>query len=331
MTTFYRIKSNLFDEFFIKKLLFARGKIWSWGDNSYGQLGDNTATKKSSPVQVITGDINWMCISANQNQTAAIKTNGRLWAWGDNSYGQLGDNTQVNRSSPVQTAALGINWKIVSVGRNHMSAIKTDGTLWSWGDNSYGQLGTNNTTSRSSPVQIAGAGTAWKLIAAGSYHSLAIKTDGTLWAWGGNGLGELGDDSGSARSSPIQTTAGGTDWKRVAAGSYHSMGIKTDGTLWVWGYNLFGALGDGTTDSKYSPVQTAASGTNWQSVDGGGLHTVAIKTNSSIWSWGYNSSGQLGDQTRTSRSSPVLISSTNWKLLAAGDQSTFAIKDDYYS
>ena len=318
-------------DLFIPRALFSDGGLWAWGWNDYGQLGDNTITSRSSPVQTIAGGTNWKSVAGGGLHTAAIKTDGTLWSWGYNGNGQLGDNTITQRNSPVQTISGGTNWKLVAGGQYHTAAIKTDGTLWLWGRNSNGQLGDNTTTNQSSPVQTISSGTNWKLVACGQYHTAAIKTDGTLWTWGRNDFGQLGDNTVTHRSSPVQTIAGGTNWKLVAGGTYHTAAIKSDGTLWLWGWNLFGQLGNNTVTNSSSPVQTIASGTNWKLVACGGNHTAAIKTDGTLWSWGVNNYGQLGDNTRTQRYSPVqtIAGGTNWKLVAGGWLYTATIKDDY--
>jgi len=157
-----------------------------------------------------------------------IFSEGGLWTWGYNFYGGLGDNTVTNKSSPVQTITGGTNWKQVAGGTLHTAAIKTDGTLWTWGDNEYGELGDNTVTNKSSPVQTITGGTNWKQVAGGSFHTAAIKTDGTLWTWGYNGNGGLGDSTVTNKSSPVQTIAGGTNWKQVAGGTLHTAAIKDD-------------------------------------------------------------------------------------------------------
>ena len=132
----------------------------------------------------------------------------------------------------MQTVASGTNWKQVSCARNHTAAIKTNGTLWVWGSNGYGELGTNNRTYYSSPVQTVASGTNWKLVSCNYYSTAAIKTDGTLWTWGYNLYGGLGDNTVAGKSSPVQTVAGGTNWKHVDVGFYNTCSaIKTDGTL----------------------------------------------------------------------------------------------------
>lgn len=310
------------------------GTLWSWGLGTNGQLGDNTVVSKSSPVQTVAGGTNWKQVACFGSSTSAIKTDGTLWVWGYNLYGELGDNTSTTkRSSPVQTVAFGTNWFQVSVGQNHIAAIKTDGTLWLWGNNAYGQLGDNTTTKRSSPVQTIAFGTNWKQVACNN-HTIAIKTDGTLWCWGDNNNGRLGDNTVTKRSSPVQTVAFGTDWKQVSCGNYHTAAIKVDGTLWCWGINNNGCLGDNTNKQRSSPVQTIALGSNWKQVACGYPHTAAIKTDGTLWCWGSNAYGRLGDNTATlNRSSPVqtIMFGTSWSKINCGRQFTVAIQyqDDY--
>ena len=303
--------------------------LWTWGINANGQLGDNSLTNRSSPVQTIAGGTNWKQIACGYH-TAAVKTDGTLWTWGYNNLGQLGDNTRTQKSSPVQTIAGGTNWKQVTCGQYHTVAIKTDGTLWTWGINTYGQLGDNSITQKSSPVQTIAGGTNWKQVACGHYYTAAIKTDGTLWTWGRNQFGELGDNSATHKSSPVQTIAGGTNWKQVACGYKHTAAVKTDGTLWCCGYNGYGQLGDNSATRKSSPVQTIAGGANWKQVACGGYHTAAVKTDGTLWTWGINGFGQLGDNSITQKSSPVqtIAGGTNWKQVACGYRQTAAIAED---
>jgi alpha-tubulin suppressor-like RCC1 family protein len=328
MSTDYLINGVPFEDNFVRKDLFSDKGLWLWGRNNAGQLGNNDTTNRSSPIQTISGGTNWKQVSAGSH-TAAIKTDGTLWLWGNNNNGQLGINDRTNRSSPIQTVSGGTNWKQVSCGYSYTAAIKTDGTLWNWGENNFGQLGTNNITDRSSPVQTVSGGTNWKQVSCGNFHTAAIKTDGTLWNWGRNSYGQLGDNSITNRSSPVQTIAGGTNWKQVSAGGYNTAAIKTDGTLWLWGRNNNGQLGDNSITDRSSPVQTIAGGTNWKQVSAG-THTAAIKTDGTLWNWGRNSYGQLGINDRTHRSSPVqtIAGGTNWKQVACGGSHTAAIKTD---
>jgi alpha-tubulin suppressor-like RCC1 family protein len=318
---------------------FVGNGLWAWGNNNSGQLGLGNTAPRSSPVQV--GSLtNWKQVSGGQYSTAAIKTDGTLWTWGNNNNGGgLGTNNTTSYSSPVQVGSL-TNWKQVSVGSDgittsgHTAAIKTDGTLWSWGVNSSGQLGTNDIVHRSSPVQV-GSLTNWKQVSAGSYFTTAIKTDGTLWSWGLNSSGQLGTNNTTSYSSPVQVGSL-TNWKQVSAGtdgniispSGHTAAIKTDGTLWSWGLNSSGQLGTNDVVNRSSPVQVGSL-TNWKLVSAGSYFTTAIKTDGTLWSWGNNSNGQLGTNDVVHRSSPVQVGSlTNWKLVSGGNDSTSAIKTD---
>lgn len=296
------------------------GTLWAWGLGTSGQLGDNTAVSKSSPVQITGAATTWKSVSVGTTHTAAIKTDGSLWSWGYNYYAALGIGTQgsaTNRSSPVQTVSAGFNWLKVVACNDTTLAIKTDGTLWGWGRGNLGQLGNNNTTQRNSPVQ-TGTNTNWKQISGSGTTVGAIKTDGTLWMWGAGTSGELGNETRTSVSSPVQTVAATTDWKQVSAGSQFAAAVKTDGTLWAWGLNNYGQLGDNTRDSKSSPVQIAGGGSNWKQAATGYRVAGAIKTDGTLWMWGIASQGGLGTNNATSRSSPVqtINGGTNWKQLA---------------
>jgi len=264
-------------------------------------------------------------VSVGGLHTMAIKSDGTLWAWGYNGDGQLGDGTTTSRRSPVKIGA-DTDWASVAASFYHTMAIKSDGTLWAWGENISGRLGDGTSTDRLSPVKI-GADTDWASVAAGNYHTMAIKSDGTLWAWGRNSSGQLGDGTTTDHSSPVKIGAD-TDWASVAAGSLHTMAIKSDGTLWAWGNNTYGRLGDGTTSGgRTSPVKIGAD-TDWASVAAGSGHTMAIKSDGTLWAWGGNNYGQLGDDTTTDRSSPVKMADTDWASVAAGYYHTMAIKSD---
>ena len=337
MTTHFRFNNGgtiiAFEDAFIRRDSFSSGGLWGWGDNASpngGSLGDNTSVTKSSPVQTIAGGTNWKQLARGYFHEAAIKTDGTLWMWGNNGNGQLGDNTGVAKSSPVQTIASGTIWRQVSCGQFCTAAIKTDGTLWTWGYNGFGQLGDNTVASKSSPVQTIAGGWIWKQVSCGLNITAAIKSDGTLWLWGYNQNGQTGDNTIVGKSSPVQTIAAGTPWKQVSCGHQHVGAIKTDGTLWMWGYNYNGQIGDNTVAHKSSPVQTIAGGTNWKQVVADQL-TSAIKTDGTLWGWGIGVYGGMGDNSATNKSSPVqtIAGGTNWKQVAAiGFGAMGAIKTD---
>ena len=192
-----------------------------------------------------------------------------MWAWGDRNM--PAQNDFFNRSSPVQVGTLS-TWSKVASGNEHAVAIKTDGTMWVWGKNGWGQLGDNAVgVYKSSPVQL-GALTTWSKSFTGAFHSMAIKTDGTLWAWGRNEQSQLGDNSAIHRSSPIQVGAL-TTWSKVDGGNQHTIALKTDGTMWSWGRNNSGQLG--VIGYKSSPVQIGAQ-TTWTQIAAGAVHNLAI-------------------------------------------------------
>jgi alpha-tubulin suppressor-like RCC1 family protein len=307
------------------------GTLWTWGQNTFATLGTNDTNNICTPVTTFAGGTNWKQVAIRSYYAAAIKTDGTLWTWGRNVYANLGINDANNRTTPVTTFAGGTNWKQVSCGAYITAAIKTDGTLWTWGLNSYGQLGINNANFRCTPVTTFAGGTDWKQVTCGYFHTAAIKTDGTLWTWGRNPYGQLGNNTTTNGSTPVTTFAGGTNWKQVACGAYQTAAIKTDGTLWIWGSNNFAQLGVNNTTDRITPVTTFAGGTNWKQVTGGLYQMAAIKTDGTLWIWGYNDQGQLGINeagVTTNRTTPVttFAGGTNWKQVACGSYNTVAIK-----
>jgi alpha-tubulin suppressor-like RCC1 family protein len=220
---------------------------------------------------------NWLLVSASYEASVAIKTNGTLWTWGSNNYGQLGLGNTTNYSSPKQVGAL-TNWSKVEFSSSGYSviAIKTDGTLWTWGFGGNGVLGLNNTTNYSSPKQI-GALTTWSNAVSGTFFVLANKTDGTLWSWGYNAQGQLGLGNTTYYSSPKQIGAL-TTWLYIASCGYSGNAIKTDGTFWTWGSNSQGQLGlgdFGTPTNRSSPNQVGSS-TTWIAIAGGSDFVLAL-------------------------------------------------------
>ena len=212
-----------------------------------------------------------------------VRSDGTLWAWGRNDEDQLGDGTTTDRHAPEQIGA-DTTWASVC-GRPRPSPLRrrrSDGTLWSWGDNAFGGIGDGTTANASTPVQV-GTDT-WSSASAGLGDSLAVRSDGTLWAWGLNGCGELGDGTLTTGPTPHQIGVA-TTWKSVSAGRLHTVALRTDGSLWAWGRNVDGRLGDGTTTDRYTPVQIG-SATSWTSVSAGYDFTVALRTDGTLWVWG---------------------------------------------
>lgn len=279
-------------------------------------------------------------IAAGGVHSLGIKSDGTLWAWGRGDSGQLGDGcvfgqTCFDRLTPQQVG-IDNTWSAVSAGTVHSAAIK-GGTLWVWGDNSSGQIGSGCVGSTclyiSTPTQIT-TGTTWASVATGGFFTVAIKTDGTLWAWGGNTSGQLGDGCSvgvspcAAKLTPTQVGTA-TNWAAVAAGAEHVIALKTDGTIWAWGDNTYSQLGNGASGAAVNsvPVQIGTA-TDWKSIAAGDLHSLAIKTNGTLWAWGSNGAGQLGIACTTCTSPMQVGIDTNWKDVDCGFALTIALKTD---
>jgi alpha-tubulin suppressor-like RCC1 family protein len=296
------------------------GTLWDWGWNGYGQLGIGNTTDKYSPTRVNNSN-NWRKVVSGSAQTIALKTDNTLWGWG-NWY-----TTYADQTLPAQIGT-GNNWRDIAVGLNHNLALKSDGTLWAWGSNAYGQLGTGNTNFQYDiPIQI-GTANDWAFIATGfSNYSLALKTNGTLWAWGDNTYGQLGIGNTTQQNNPVQV---GTDnnWQFIEVSYHNALALKTDGTLWTWGDNTYGQLGIGNTVQQNSPVQIGT-GNNWVQIKVGRNHSLALKTDGTLWSWGDNMRCQLGIGNSTQQNIPVQVGNDNdWNTLSAGYYHNLAVKND---
>jgi len=386
------------------------GRLFAWGGNFYGQLGDNTTVNKSSPIQI--GSSSWSMVNTGTYLTFGKTTDGTLYAWGNNQWGGAGTGLG-NTSSPVAvtnsvglvsgfplrfpmsagnegaslfldnnsllyscggnaaTSGSGIvlrtaeggynvlptlvpppslptgvggagsiatNWNVqvlnsttsykmfltTNTTNNFASYIDSTGKLFSFGTNAFGQLGDGTTTNQNSPVQIGSS--SWTMVSLGSSYTAAIRSDGLLFTWGLGNSGRLGDGDTINRSSPVQI---GTDsWRTVAAGGGTTYAIRQDGTLWAWGLGTSGALGDGTTDNKSSPIQIGTDVYRAISQAPGPAYAAAIRGDGKLFTWGRNVEGQLGDGTITNRSSPVQIGNDSWTMVACGASRTFAIRSD---
>lgn len=274
------------------------GRVWSWGYNLGGQLGDGTIDSRTLP-QRLSAPIDVVQISAGMLHSLARRRDGSVWSWGYNGDGQVGTGNLNERRNPGAVPGLSgvIN---LSAGLSHSLAVRSDGTVWAWGKNDDGQLGDGTTTSRTAPVQVVDLPRV-VAVAGGIRHSLALTTDGTVWAWGDQTDGKLGNGANTAgayRPGPVN----GLDHViAIAAGGGHSVALRADGTVWVWGSNVIGQLGrDDWNMDQTRPVQ-------WQGVTqataiaAGILHTVATRSDGTVWASGSNTEGQLGDGTYTIR------------------------------
>ena len=307
-------------------------ELFSWGYQQYsGQVGDNTTVNRSSP-KLIPGTPSWKTIvQAYSSQRMATKDNGTIWGWGDNSYGKTGDNSNVTKSSPMQIGA-DTDWSTTEsahgIGNHHALMVKTDGTMWAWGSNSYGKLGIgqpSNNANRSSPTQIGGESDWTKINGGGNF--MAVRSPGLMYTWGFNREGQLGNNQQSSGSpfgkqpAPVQIMEDVSD---ISFGREQAYSVKTNGTMWSWGHNSWGELGLNDKSFRSSPTQIP--GTTWVQVSSGNNSCYARKSDGTVWSWGRNSSGALGVNNNTKYSSPVQIGTgTDWTTIEGASFGAYAL------
>jgi hypothetical protein len=287
--------------------------VWAWGYNENGQLGNGGENDSSVPVQV-SGLTGVTAISGGSSAGYALKSDGTVWAWGYNGDGELGDGTTAGSAVPVQVSGLtGVT--AISGGSSAGYALKSDGTVWAWGDNSDGELGDGTTANSTVPVQVKGLTGVTAISGGGrggccNYAAYALKSDGTVWAWGDNEDGELGDGTTASSTVPVQvkgltgvTAVSGGGSGATVNGDSAGYARKSDGTVWAWGYNGDGELGDGTTAGSTVPVQVKGL-TGVTAISGGDCVGYALKSDGTVWSWGGNWYGQLGDGTAGTEQAP---------------------------
>jgi alpha-tubulin suppressor-like RCC1 family protein len=265
------------------------GNLWAWGYNCAGQVGDGTLISRLSPVKIMDG-IKFKCIATGGNHSLAIDVSGNLWAWGYNNAGQIGDGTFINRLYPVKIME-GTKFISVSAGFCSSLAIDSSGKIWAWGDNSHGQLGDNTRIQRITPVKIKND-TKFSFISTGGFgHSLAIDILGNLWAWGENGVGQLGDGTNIPRNSPVPIKSG-TKFKIVSAGWNHSSAVDLLGNIWTWGESSDGQLGNGFNLLQYwSNVPVWINNENWK---------ILLSTNTVNLAYSEGSSASINVTSNTS-------------------------------
>lgn len=351
------------------------GSLWTWGDNGTGGLGNGTLMDSGTPMKV-EGLIDIKMAAAGVGHTVALKEDGTVWTWGYNEYGQLGDGSTVDHRTPIKVSGL-TDVKAIAAGTYHTVALKEDGTVWAWGENYCGQLGNAEFEPHNTPIKVSNLSDV-NSIAAGAGHTVALKVDGTVWTWGDNSDGQLlgNETTISCTSTPVEVSCL-TDVKSVAAGAFHTVALKEDGTVWAWGNNTCGQIGYGIDLSPINPVpnpyfpcaQAIAAGgyntvvvdmsgkvyscgdnssyqlgtkeiksrslpevvegiINITDVDVGFYHVLALKEDGTVWTWGSNECGQLGYGTVSRCKTPMKIELTNINSIAAAGKYTLALKEN---
>ena len=287
------------------------GTLWCWGST--------TTELTATPFQVGSAT-SWATVSVGNGPACATRTDGTLWCWGDNTYGELGTGDTTSEVAPTQVGSA-TSWATVSVSSGDTGpftcATRTDGTLWCWGNNGSGQLGTGDTTNRLTPTQV-GSATSWATVSTDQDDTCATRTDGTLWCWGDNTYGQLGTGDTASELTPTQVGAA-TSWATVSVGNAFACAVSTGGTVWCWGYNGSGQLGTGDTTNRLTPTQVG-SAISWAAVSArGGDNTCATRTDGTLWCWGDNGDGQLGIGNTTSELTPTEAgSATSWTTISGG-------------
>lgn len=300
------------------------GSVWAWGHSRFGQVGIGEIGDILKTPTRLTGLDNAALVAAGKHHSLALLNSGKVWAWGQNLNGQLGDGSQANRAAPVPIVV--VDTVVMPVGgEKHTTVIKTDGRVWAWGDNTAGQLGAPN-SDLSEPARIASL-EGVESVEAGADFTLAIQDDGSLWSWGNNEAGQLGDGETVTRNIPYQSDLL-SDVKEVAAGNKHAVALLKDGTLWAWGGNDKGQLGDGTMADRPAPAQVPDI-TDVKTVTAGYGHTVVLKEDGTVWAWGQNDFGQLGDGSIEDRSTPQPVNGLAGVVaLATGHYHSIALLSD---
>lgn len=269
----------------------SNNKLYCWGYDNNGETGRNEKwTTYAYPIEV-SGGGDWVAVSTSGRwHTCGLKSDGSAWCWGYNSSAQLGDNSTTERLVPTSVSG-GHVWKQIGVGGNYSCALRDDNTIWCWGGNGGGQTGQNTTTGNTMvPTQISGGG-AWKQLSVGDSHACAVKSDDTLWCWGGNGYGKTGLNTMAGNALIPTQVFGGGAWQQISAGLLNTCGLKIDGTAWCWGNNWYGQIGDGTFDDVAVPTAVSGGGT-WNlihtndAMDFQWTQTCGLKPDNSLWCWG---------------------------------------------
>jgi alpha-tubulin suppressor-like RCC1 family protein len=284
------------------------GKVYCWGYNGSGELGNGSLNNKKRPTAV-TGSLTFKWLSAGPYHTCGIATDAKAYCWGSNGYGQLGDGTQTDRWKPTLVSG-GLSWKQIEAGGTyggHTCGLTTGGKIYCWGYNGYGEVGIGYTSYvETVPVETSNVGATYRQLTAGGYHSCAVSTTNAAYCWGYADYGQTGN--GGTYYVPTKVT-GGLAFRQVTAGNYHTCGTTTGNKAYCWGQGYRGALGNGTTTNRYAP-RAVSGGVSFNRVFSSNYHTCGLTGTGKAYCWGSNDYGELGDGTRSQRLAPVAVKGT---------------------
>ena len=311
------------------------GHLYCWGYDAFSQLGDGGPDEdKSTPVEVFGGGANWASVSAGGGHTCAVKTTGRLYCWGEDSRGQVGDGAPgVNQAIPRLVAGGITDWAVVDATGLGTCAIRTNGRLYCWGNDDGGRLGDGGMdVDQPAPVPVASSARDWVSVASAIDHTCARRATGRLFCWGSDQFGQLGTSGpNQAQAMPVQVAGAFTDWRSVDAGDFSTCATRADGVLYCWGNDYRGKLGNGGADiDRPTPTRVAGErSARWETVSVAAYHACATRTTGRLYCWGEELNGELGDGTMIAvRRSPVLVAGggTNWEVSSVGHKHTCALR-----
>jgi alpha-tubulin suppressor-like RCC1 family protein len=321
------------------------GTVWAWGSNGSGQLGDGTTTASQTTRAQVTGLSGVIAVAAGTDQSLALRSDGTVWAWGGDRYGQLGDGAN-SAAQPTPVQVIGLTGVVkIAAGGLFSLALRSDGTVWAWGYNAVGELGNGTGTDSNIPVQVTGLARVTAIAAGEGDSAMAIRTDpirrdpirglpptgGTsVWTWGSNDAGQLGDGTYSSHLVPERVTGiGAPGVAGIAVGDGFELALGTDGSVWGWGADSFGQLGIGPQLTTFTrPVQAIAAGSGIIQLAAGVTHALALRSNGTVLAWGKNSYGELGLGNTDPAGGPVQVSGLGGALqVTAGWEFTLALYD----
>jgi alpha-tubulin suppressor-like RCC1 family protein len=299
--------------------LTASGGVKCWGINWYGEVGDGTTIDRNTPVDVSGLTSGVIAIAAGRWHACALTASGGVKCWGANNNSQLGDDTNIDRYTPVDVIDLSSGVSAISAGGYHTCALMDSGEVKCWGHNLHGQLGNGTFVDSTTPVDVSGLASGVSAISAGDGHTCALTDSGGIKCWGSNDDGELGDGTFIVSNTPVNVSGLSNGVSAIDAGSGHTCALTALGGVKCWGYNSNGELGDGTWDSRNTPVEVSGLSSGVSAISAGSGHTCALETSGGVKCWGFNDWGELGDGTTANQNTPVEVNG-----LASGVSAIFA-------